>query len=532
MILLTAALNVGALVGLVRFATEVRRPRVRGPAATTSAFATLRATGYLRLIALLVALGAVAEVLLDYVFKARASAALAPGREMMTFFAAFHTAMGLLALGFQVVLSRPALQGLGLAGTVALRPMAVAVASVLGLVDLRLWAAALGRGTHDVVSNSLFRSGYELLYTPVAEGDKRATKQIVDVVFDKLGALVGGGVALAAVRVLDRPDRALLFVAGGLSLVALTSTRRLHRGYVATLEAGLRAGKVRLDPEDVVDSSTRFTLSQLHAAARAPRDMSPLPTSSLGAAAFADPVLRRIADLRSHDVDRIRAVLEGPGALEPVLVPHLLPLVARADIHRDVLRALRGLAARSAGQILDAILDPATDVVVRRRLPQVLKAAPSRWAAEGLLRGLEDPELSVRAACAGALAALLARAPDLRVPADVVFATVLRELRDTSAASEDLTLAQVFLLLSLVLDREPLRIAARAIRGPDVRLRGTALEYLENVLPTDVRKPFLSRLEAPRRERDRPLDEVLNDLLRSGGATGVRPRRREVRPRG
>ena len=56
------------------------------------------------------------------------------------------------------------------------------------------------------------------------------------------------------------------------------------------------------------------------------------------------------------------------------------------------------------------------------------------------------------------------------------------------------SLAHVFTLLSLVLPAEPLRTAFRALHTNDQRLRGTALEYLEGVLPQDLRQrlwPFL-----------------------------------------
>jgi hypothetical protein len=52
-------------------------------------------------------------------------------------------------------------------------------------------------------------------------------------------------------------------------------------------------------------------------------------------------------------------------------------------------------------------------------------------------------------------------------------------------------LGHVFTLLSLVVEREPLQIAHRALVGGDAGLRGTALEYLENVLPEDVRRGLL-----------------------------------------
>jgi len=549
MLLLTAGLNVVALVGIVRFGGDAPALPVPPASGILSPLGTLRSVPYLHLIALLVALGAATEALLDYVLKSRVSATLASGPEMMAFFAAFHTGMGLLAFAFQTLLARPALQSLGLAGTVALRPLAVAAAAAVGLVDLRLWSAVLGRGSHDVLSNSLFRSAYELLYTALPDREKRTTKQLVDVGFEKLGALLGGAATLAAVRSFDAPERALLFLAGGLSLLTLGLTGRLHRGYVATLEEGLRAGKVRLDPEEVVDSTTRLTLAETHLPHSRPAAVrgvsSPAPPEALAPGSLApasDPLLRRIADLRSGDAERIRRVLRQSDGLEVALVPHLMSLVGRNDVYLDVLRALRKLAPQSTGQILDTLLDSGADPVVRRRLPRVLKASPSPRALEGLIHGIADPLFVVRASCAGALAAFAARSPDLRVPADVAFAAVHRDLEGALAPQTDGTAAMpdreallehVFRLLSLALDREPLRIAAWALRGSDTALRGTALEYLENVLPHEVRAVFLRFLGASEMDRGRPREEVLTDLMRSsGGLTSQdRLRRRGLRPR-
>lgn len=542
MLLLTAALSVAALVGLVLFAGHAERPEERGASAALSAFGTIRSVPYLRLIATLVALAAAAETLLDYVLKSRASASLAPGPELMAFFAAYHMGMGLLALAGQTLLTRPALLHLGLAGSVALRPLAVAAASLVAFFDLRLWSAVLGRGCHDVLSNSVFRSGYELLYTPLPAAEKRATKQVVDVAFEKLGALAGGALTLAAVSLVAAPERLFLLLAGAASVVALALTRRLHRGYVKTLEQGLRAGEVRLDPDEVVDSTTRFTLAHL---AHAPAASGALGATQARTASGdapsepRDPLLGRIADLRSGDARRIREALHDLEALDPVLVAHLLPLVARNDVYLVVLRALRALGPRCSGQILDALLDVRTDPNVRRRLPRVLKAAPGPRALEGLLRGLDDPRPDVRASCVVALASIVGRSPELRVPRDAVFAALRRELAEphapgpggTRTAPADLRWTQVFGLLSLVLEREPVQIAARALRGSDAVLRGTALEYLANVLPPDLRGVMLALFEAPAVGRARPREEVLTDLMRSGGSLAAASRRRRRAPR-
>jgi hypothetical protein len=74
----------------------------------------------------------------------------------------------------------------------------------------------------------------------------------------------------------------------------------------------------------------------------------------------------------------------------------------------------------------------------------------------------------------------------------------------------------VFTLLSLVLEREPLQIAFRSLQTRDEYLRGTALEYLDRVLPDRIRQrlwPFLER--RPVRRTARPHQDVIADLMRS-----------------
>ena len=133
---------------------------------------------------------------------------------------------------------------------------------------------------------------------------------------------------------------------------------------------------------------------------------------------------------------------------------------------------------------MDALLDPDGDPTVRRRVPRVLKACPTDRAAEGLREALDDPSFEIRSAAAAALASLHERGSFVRVSREEVLARVRREL--DSGETVDRQLPQLFALLSLTLERGPLQIAWAAMKGQDRNLRGTALEYLANVLPDDV----------------------------------------------
>jgi len=81
----------------------------------------------------------------------------------------------------------------------------------------------------------------------------------------------------------------------------------------------------------------------------------------------------------------------------------------------------------------------------------------------------------------------------------------------------------VFTLLSLVLPREPLQIAFRSLHSDDKQLRGTALEYLEGVLPASIRQRLWPFLVYRRPERLAPLhDDVVANLLRSNASVTLK----------
>jgi hypothetical protein len=105
-------------------------------------------------------------------------------------------------------------------------------------------------------------------------------------------------------------------------------------------------------------------------------------------------------------------------------------------------------------------------------------------------------------------------------------------LRDRSSRS----LEHVFTLLSLAFPRQPLEIAFRGLHTTDEALCGTCLEYLEGILPVEVREPLWPYLEdqPSRRGPARPPDEVLKELLLSNESILVHLEelRRLARPSG
>ncbi len=95
-------------------------------------------------------------------------------------------------------------------------------------------------------------------------------------------------------------------------------------------------------------------------------------------------------------------------------------------------------------------------------------------------------------------------------------------LRDKAHGS----LEYVFTLLSLIHDPAPLMAAFRSLHMEDRHLRGTALEYLEGILPTQTREMLWEILqERPSASAHRGRDEVMRDLMRSSETVVLHLRR-------
>jgi ATP:ADP antiporter, AAA family len=516
--------------------------------ATRSGLQVLARAPYLRLLAGIVLLGAIGAGVADYLLKVQAVATFERGETLLRFFAFYYAATSLITFVVQTSSSRFVLEKFGLGATTGTPSGALLLGGIGALLAPGLAAVTAARAGESVFRNSLFRAGYELFYTPVQPAEKRAAKSIVDVGFDRLGDAVGGGVVrLLLMLAPARQYGAMLMAAIVCSAGALVLATRLSRGYIQTLESNLRNRALELDLSDTTDLTTRTVMLRTISGLDRPRtserrDTLNRPPTAQDTTVFQSPDMVQIAALRSRDRERIVPVLQNEDGISAALVTHVIPLLAWDPVAHEAMNALRKVAEERVGELTDALLDPNQPFAVRRRLARVLSVGVSQRAVDGLMLGLDDMRFEVRFQCGRSLAAILEKNPRVWIHKERMFEIVRREvavsrlvweshqlldrLEDTESASvvdqfvrarASRSLAHVFTLLSLVLPAEPLQIAFRGLQTNDQNLRGTALEYLEGVLPPDIRSrlwPYLEdqRVSAP---AGRPREEILEDLLKS-----------------
>jgi ATP:ADP antiporter, AAA family len=528
------------------------------PRETVSLKDALEKTPYLKNLAGLVLLAAAGATLMNFVFVSQATVSVGKGPGLLRFFLLFNTGTSLLSFVVQSLGSRWSLEKLGLGRTVAALPTTLLGGSLANLMLPGLVMVTAGRAAEAVIRGSLFRSAYEVCFTPIPAAEKRSAKSVIDVGADRAGDAVGSGlVQLCLWLAAAEAPRWILICCMGVSAAAFWMSKILDDAYVKSLARNLVSRGKELE----IDSSLQLDMRSMlgHTTALTDHSIVSAPESMAGAAAAGeragglrplpdDSVLRELVELRSGDVVRIRAALHGTDTSNPVIAAQVIQLLRRPEMGKEIRAALRFAGKKIVGTLCDQLLDPGQDLGIRRQIPRLLATYAGRRALHGLVLGLEDERFEVRMECARALVHMKSTRPDLDVPSRLIYTAVDRELsagkviweghrlqtQDTNAFGQEWldeflkerahgSLEYVFLLLALIYPREPLTVAFRALHTEDRHLHGTALEYLESILPDKTRQMLWDIIqERPKPAEPREAQQVMDDLLKASPTVVIR----------
>jgi hypothetical protein len=222
-----------------------------------------------------------------------------------------------------------------------------------------------------------------------------------------------------------------------------------------------------------------------------------------------------VRTLLGADVPALRALLARP-ALDPRLAAFVVPHLGSEQLAKPALSALRAMGPDVVGLLADVMLSESQPLTVRRRVPHVLRALRGPRVASALKRALSADALPVRYRAALALAEVTRDEREHLPEPKEVFALALAELE--RGPLNDESSDHVFALLALCTTRGSLELVRQGLKVDDRKLRGTALEYLESLLPEAVRVPLVSALAerpGPHGREARSETQLLDELKRS-----------------
>ena len=198
--------------------------------------------------------------LLDYLFKATLQVTLSK-EELVTFFAYFYIGIDIGSLLLQTLVGSKALRWFGLGGTIIVLPLGIIFGGLITFVFRSLMTITLLRGAANLLTNSFFGPGYELLFTPISPADKRASKILIDVGANRSGNMLGG-LMIMGLLLLPGPTGSyillmVMVMAGAMSLLIFL----LNRGYISQLANNLRNGTLKADEIEIKDKTTEGTVA-------------------------------------------------------------------------------------------------------------------------------------------------------------------------------------------------------------------------------------------------------------------------------
>jgi ATP/ADP translocase len=518
-------------------------------------------TPHLRTIALIVASATIASTLVDYQFKELARGVLSTKEQLAGFFGAFYGWTGGIALVIQLLLSARFMARAGIAVTIAVLPVALLLGSTALFLLPGLLVATLVRGADSSLRKSLHRSVIEVLYVPISSELRKKTKTFIDSVVDAGAEGLGAVIIFLWVTLSGLPSRYLsLFVIGVAGLFGYQSLR-VGRSYRRTISDQLMKGGTP-GPEGVARLDQSLLMSATFTEVDIRSALATIQAGEGDASAVGKPDVRpgasggmpefyadttgtaevQLQALSSQHPAEVAAALNEIDVWTEAHVPALIRLLARDAFSRRVISILAEMGDLSTAYLAEELGNEAGDFVIRRRIPRVFAGSGGSDADSALLNALTAGRFEVRYRAASAL--VRRRRTNLPVSArdrsEIIWSAVRRELDrdqpvwelqrllDEWESDEELvsgralhrgeiSLKHTFRLLSLLLDEDAVRAAYQGIVSDDDRLLSLALEYLEQVLPRDVKDrlwPFIGDLTEHQRKRAiRPLGEVVEDLV-------------------
>lgn len=524
-------------------------------------------TPHLAMIAAIVMLATMSSTLVDYQFKEAVRATLTTKQQLAGFFGAFYGWTGAASLLIQLFLTSRLMAARGVAVSLSLLPVALMMGSVGVLLFPALLTATLLRGADNSLRKSLHRSVLEVCYVPLPSMLRRKTKTFIDTVLDSLAEGLGAGVVFVWVTWGNMPSRYLSVVVMALCSAFLYVNRRMGNVYFETVVDRLKGGSGEADQlladadfhgKDLLSATfTRLDIPIQPAAGRPSRRAGATEPSRAGGPAVGAPTgtLGRISSSSSENISK---ALDECTDWDERHIPRLIRLLARDVFCDRAVWILTSLGESAVTPLAQLLVDDECDFVIRRRIPRVLAGIDSPLADRALMDGLTTSRFEVRYRSAIALVRRLEEgraetgewwegkvweALRSEVGHERPVWEMQRLLDDFDTEPDELVQSRVgdrgvlslehaFRLLTLVLDPTPVRLAFKGILQDNEKLRSISLEFLEHVLPRDIRQklwPFIGDISDHQRERSlRSVEEVVSELMETGATLFASDEDRDV----
>jgi ATP:ADP antiporter, AAA family len=248
-----------------------------------------------------------------------------------------------------------------------------------------------------------------------------------------------------------------------------------------------------------------------------------------------DPLLAQLLADSSPAVTRL-AISSAGKLRKHAVVPELISFLATPDLSRDSAPALAQYGNAIVSRLGDSIADPGLPIEIRREVPLVLATIGTPQAAQALHDNVLEPDSTLRFKIISALNKLQRSRPDIKLDQQlletVLAAEILGHYRtyqimqalESPSASKDPVhsalheslqqeLERIFRLLSLLFPQLELHTVYLGLQSQSKTVHDNALEFLENVLKSQLRSVLVPLLDGRVSASERA--DLANRLVRA-----------------
>ena len=209
-----------------------------------AALSLVRGSPYLKAIASLVLVSALATTVAGWQFKAMAKAQIPDTDDLAMFFGTFNMIAGLVSLALQLLLTGRVLRTAGVGTALFIVPTAMLLGSTGVLVMGSLVAVAMLKASDQVLRYSIDKATVELLYLPVSAANTFRVKSFIDTVVYRLGDAFGGLLVLLFAAALGWSPIQMSAVGIVLVMAWMAAAYVARRQYVENLRESIHQHRV------------------------------------------------------------------------------------------------------------------------------------------------------------------------------------------------------------------------------------------------------------------------------------------------
>jgi AAA family ATP:ADP antiporter len=209
-----------------------------------TALRTIKASPYLKLIVLLLALSNIVTLVVGIQFAEVVKHTFAVKNQITAFMGSFTAYFSLFSFLLQVLAGSWLVRKFGVRWIILVLPLALTAGTlVLFAFPLALWAGIVLKGSDHTLRYSVDRANTELLYLPLPQSTKAEVKAVTDMVMQRLADGVGALLVLFVTLILKGGQISLCILDLILLASWLGAALRMRREYVKTLWGALVEGR-------------------------------------------------------------------------------------------------------------------------------------------------------------------------------------------------------------------------------------------------------------------------------------------------